>query len=78
MVASFDFTVKGHEALRAHFRNYMRWVQIKEVLSTDKFTETAEGVSFEATVRTNRGIAKVYDVFVIKDGKITYHFTGLK
>ena len=78
VVASFDFTVKGHEALKAHFRNYMRWVQIKEVISTDNFTETQDGVSFEATVRTNRGIAKVYDVFVIKDGKITYHFTGLK
>jgi aerobic carbon-monoxide dehydrogenase small subunit len=78
VVASFDFTVKGHEALKAHFRNYMRWVQIKEVVSTDKFTETDDGVSFEATVRTNRGTAKVYDVFVIKEGKITYHFTGLK
>ena len=78
VVASFDFTVKGHEALKVHFRNYMRWVQIKEVVSTDKFTETEDGVSFEATVRTNRGVAKVYDVFVIKEGKITYHFTGMK
>ena len=55
VVASFDFTVKGKESLKAHFREYMRWVQIKEVLSTDKFTETATGFSFEATVRTNQG-----------------------
>ena len=78
VVASFDFTVKGHDALKAHFRNYMKWVQIEEVLSTDRFTETEDGFSFEATVRTNRGVAKVYDVFVLEDGKVTYHFTGVK
>ena len=78
VVASFDFQVKGHDALKAHFRNYMRWVQIKEVISTDKFTETDDGLSFEATVRTNRGVARVYDVFTLRDGKVIYHFTGLR
>ena len=78
VVASFEFTVKGKEALKAHFANYMKWVQIQEVLSTDKFTETEDGFSFEATVRTNYGTARVYDVFVLKDGLVTYHFTGVK
>jgi len=70
--------VRGHAALKEHFRNYMRWVQIKEVVTTDKFTETDTSVSFEATVRTNRGIARIYDVFMLKDGKVSYHFTGVK
>jgi carbon-monoxide dehydrogenase small subunit len=78
VLASFDFTVKGHEALKAHFRKYMNWVQFKEILSTDKFTETGNGFSFEATARTNRGVVHVYDVFVVTDGKISYHFTGTK
>jgi aerobic carbon-monoxide dehydrogenase small subunit len=78
VVASFDFQVKGHDALKAHFRNYMKWVQIREVISTDKFTETDDGLSFEATVRTNRGVARVYDVFTLRDGKVIYHFTGLR
>jgi carbon-monoxide dehydrogenase small subunit len=77
-VASFDFKVTGKDALKAHFRNYMRWVQIKEVLSTDKFVETEAGFSFEATVRTNRGIGRVYDVFVLENDKVSYHFTGMK
>lgn len=77
-VQSFDWTVTGHEALRAHFGNYMRWVKIIEVVSTDKFTETDNTVCFEATVRSNRGVVRVYDVMTLKDGKITYHFTGVK
>ena len=79
VVASFDFTVKGKENLKAHFTNYMKWVDIQEVISTDKFTETEDGFSFEATVKTNYGTARVYDVFVLDDdGLVTYHFTGVK
>ena len=77
-VASFKFEVSGREALKAHFRNFMRGVQILEVLSTDNFVETARGFSFEATVRTNFGIGKVYDVFVLDGDKVIYHFTGEK
>ena len=77
-VASFEFKVTGKNALKAHFANYLRWVQIKEVLSTDKFVETGDGFSFEATVRTSRGIGRVYDVFVLKGDKVSYHFTGVK
>lgn len=79
VVASFDFTVTGKENLKTHFTNYMKWVDIQEVVSTDKFTETEDGFSFEATVRTNYGTAQVYDVFVLDDdGLVTYHFTGVK
>jgi hypothetical protein len=77
-IASFKFEVHGREALKTHFRNFMRTVQILEVLSTDAFVETARGFSFEATVRTNFGIGKVYDVFVLDGDKVIYHFTGEK
>ena len=77
-VQSYEWTVTGHEALRAHFANYMRWVKIIEVISTEHFAETEHSVCFEATVRSNRGVVKVYDVMTMRDGKITYHFTGTK
>ena len=77
-LVSFDFTVKGHAALKEHFRNYMKWVKIEEVISTDHFTETENSILFEATVRSNFGVVRVYDAFVLKDGKIIYHFTGVK
>jgi hypothetical protein len=49
-----------------------------EVLSLDQFVETDDTIFFEATVRTAAGHAKVYAAFVLRDGKATRHFTGLK
>jgi carbon-monoxide dehydrogenase small subunit len=77
-VQSHEWTVTGHEALRAHFGNYMRWVKIIEVVSTDHFSETPDSVCFEATIRSNHGVVRVYDVMTMRDGKIIYHFTGVK
>jgi aerobic carbon-monoxide dehydrogenase small subunit len=77
VLTSPEFIVTGKDALKKHFQNYMKWVKIKEVISTDKFAETGDTIQFEATVRSNYGIAKVYDAFVLKDGKISYHFTGV-
>jgi hypothetical protein len=50
-----------------------------ELKSTDKYTETDDTIFFEATVVTGAfGEAKVYDAFVLRDGKATHHFTGVK
>jgi carbon-monoxide dehydrogenase small subunit len=78
VVVSPDFIVRGKPALKAHFRRYLNWVKIKQVKSTDNFVETDDSVLFEATIESNMGTVKVYDAFVLKDGKITYHFTGVR
>jgi carbon-monoxide dehydrogenase small subunit len=78
VLTSGDFTVRGKTALKEHFYNYLKWVTIKEVKSTDLFVETDNTVLFEATIESNFGIAKVYDAFVLRDGKVAYHFTGVK
>jgi len=78
VLTAFEFKVKGKEALRKHFRNYLRWVNIKRVVSTDKFAETGNTILFEATVESNHGVVHVYDAMVLRDGKIAYHFTGVK
>jgi hypothetical protein len=49
-----------------------------DIKSTDKFTETEDTIFFEATVETRLGVAQVYDAFVLKNGKATHHFTGMK
>jgi len=77
-VQSHEWTVTGHEALKAHFANYMHWVKIQEVLSTDHYAETANSIAFEATIKSSAGIAKVYDVMLLRDGKVYFHFTGTK
>jgi hypothetical protein len=74
---SFDVHVKGAAALTQHFTNYLANLGSIKLLSTDKFTETTDAIFFEATIQVAAGVARVYDAFVLKDGKAAYHFTGL-
>ena len=75
---SFDFTIKGQEALKEHFRGYLEMLGYIKVLSTDKFTETDNTIFFEATAETKLGVVQVYDAFVLREGKVVHHFTGVK
>ena len=77
-IISFDFIRRGTAELKQHFKNYMAMLGYIKLVSTDKFTETADSIYFEATVETKLGVVRVYDVFMLKDGKATHHFTGLK
>lgn len=74
---SFDVTRTGRDALRDHFHEYLRNLGSLKVLSTDRFTETDDAIFFEATVRTDHGIARVYDVFMMRDARVSHHFTGV-
>jgi aerobic carbon-monoxide dehydrogenase small subunit len=76
-LTSGELVVKGHDAIREHFRELLSWLTIKEVDSTDKFMESEDTVMFEATVTSNLGRVRVYDAFVLDDGKARYHFTGV-
>lgn len=77
VLISFDRTVRGHDALKDHFRGYLEMLGDLVVESTDKFTETDDAIFLEATVTSNLGGARVYDAFVLRDGKISHHFTGV-
>jgi hypothetical protein len=78
VLVSFEKVVQGHPALKQHFRTYLKMLGTIEVLSLDHFIETEDTIFFEATVLTAMGQAKVYDAFVLHDGKATHHFTGVK
>jgi hypothetical protein len=77
LLVSFDNQIRGNAALKEYFRGYLQVLGTIEVLSTDRFVETEDAVFFEATMRTNLGQARVYDAWVLRDGKIAYHFTGV-
>ena len=77
VLISFDVTIRGREALREYFRTYLERLGTLTVTSTDKFTETEDSIFFEATVASNLGTVRVYDAFVLRDGKISYHFAGV-
>jgi hypothetical protein len=77
VLISFDVTVKGREALQDYFRTYLARLGTLTVTSTDQFVETEDSILLEATVTSNLGTVRVYDAFVLRDGKISYHFAGV-
>lgn len=78
VLISFAKVVQGRAALKEHFRAYLKMLGTVEVLSLDQFVETEDTIFFEATVRTALGQVRVYDAFVLSDGKATHHFTGVR
>ena len=76
-LVSFDTQVTGNAALKQYFRGYLQMLGTLDVLATDRFVETDDSVFFEATVKTDLGEARVYDAWVLRDGKISHHFTGV-
>lgn len=73
----YDLYVKGTEDLIEHFTAYLANLGGIHLVSTDKFMETHDSIMFEATVKVAAGIARVYDVFLFRDGLIFRHYTGL-
>ena len=76
-MVGFDFVVKGHVAIKDHFERYLERLGTLKLKSTNKFTETEDAIFFEATIASDLGEAQVYDVFMLRDGKATHHFSGV-
>lgn len=78
-LVSYDFAVKGHAAMRPIFTAYLEMLGDFVVKSTEHFTATEDSILLEATLTGQKfGERKVYDVFVFRDGKAIYHFTGTR
>ena len=74
-----DFTVKGRDAIRQALTAYVGMLGKIVVKTTDTFIESGNGVFIEATCQTEKGgERKVFDIFIMRDGKIAQHFTGVK
>lgn len=78
VLISTTHTVRGQDALKSHFRGYVTMLARIELLSLDALAETRDSILLEATIRTALGEARVYDAFVLSDGKVTHHFTGVR
>ena len=64
--------------MRQYFREYRKLLGRLQVLSPDQFVEAEGAIFLESTVRTALGEARVYDAFVLREGRIVFHFTGAK
>lgn len=69
--------VRGHDALRGYFIDYLAALGDFAVDSLDLLSATDDAFLFEATVRSALGRARVYDAFVLRDGRATHHFAGV-
>ena len=69
--------VVDSQELKDHFEAYIAQLGYVKLLSTDKYVESDDSVMFEATVETAGGVARVYDTFVMRDGRIWRHYSGL-
>ena len=76
VLLSAERVVRGRDALKRHYAKYTGLMAFLEVVSTDKWIESETTFAFEATARTQWGISRVHDAFLLRDGKIAVHFTG--
>lgn len=74
---TFDRQVVGRDAIADYFVGYLDGLPGLTLKSTDQFVETADTIFFEATIILATGEARVYDAFVLRDGKAHRHFAGL-
>lgn|SRR5215813_2534357 len=77
LLVTQQVSVRGHIALRAYFTQYVAALGDFEVNSIDLLSATDDAFLFEATVTSSLGRARVYDAFVLRDGRATHHFAGV-
>ena len=78
-LVTVDWSARGRDALRQIFTGYLEMIGDFKVRTTEKFHETDDAIMLEATMDTQKaGERKVYDIFVMRAGKITHHFTGVR
>lgn len=67
--------IKGKEAIKAFFHQYMQWQGTIEVEQLYHFAETEEAISFHAVFTSNTGRWVVADAWHLRNGKISAHYS---
>jgi ketosteroid isomerase-like protein len=73
---SFYGTIRGKEALREHFRSYLGSLG-DTTIQLNKLAESEDTLLIETTVNAEVGQERTYNAFVLRNGKISYHFYGV-
>lgn len=68
--------IKGQAALKEMFRGYIPTLGDLSV-NTEAFVESGSVCLIEAEINPGPKSRRVYDAFVLKDGRIIYHFAGV-
>jgi ketosteroid isomerase-like protein len=68
--------VKGQAALKEMFASYIPTLGQLSV-NTEAFVEAGDVCLIEAEINPGPQSRRVYDVFVLKDNRVVYHFAGV-
>jgi ketosteroid isomerase-like protein len=72
---SMDAAVTGASGIAKFFEQYFRGAGSFTVVPTGKYIEGGDSILCETRVETAGVIAQVHEVFVLRDGRATHHFT---
>lgn len=76
VLVRFGQKVEGKTALRQFFAEMLPGFKVFRLVRMEKLVEARNAILFEALVLGVNGVIRVYDVFVLRNGKITHHFVG--
>jgi aerobic carbon-monoxide dehydrogenase small subunit len=78
VLTTFEGIHAGRDALVAFFRGYLAAHPDHEVVATERFVERGDAFYTETLLRSPGGALHAYNAYVVRDGKITHQFAGVK
>jgi len=78
ILTTFDGIHSGREALLAYFRSYLPQHAGMQILSTEHFLERSDACYSETRLAIDTGEICAYNGYVVRAGKITHQFAGVK
>lgn len=76
VLTTFEGIHSGREALVAFFRQAI--YQPTDLIATERFVELTDSFYVESLMRTLTGTQHTYNSFVVRDGRISHQFAGVK
>lgn len=78
VLTTFEGIHAGRDALIAFFRRYLADDGDLSLVATERFVERGDAFYTESLLRSPAGALHAYNAYVVRDGKITHQFAGVK
>jgi aerobic carbon-monoxide dehydrogenase small subunit len=78
VTTTFEGIHAGRDALVAFYRRYLSDHAAVRLIATERFLEFGDQIYVEALLDTPEGPRHTYQAYVVRDGKITHQFAGVK
>jgi carbon-monoxide dehydrogenase small subunit len=78
ILTTFEGIHAGRDAIIAFYRRYLAERADVRLLATERFVEFGDQMYVEALLRTPEGPRHSYQAYVVRDGKVTHQYAGVK